>query len=438
MTDLVDGFHAASSRKTFQGKWLTIEKALKSWGLACFPPSRDSIMALAASLKASNFATADSYLYQYRITCERRGFHFDAQMDVLLKDCARSCQRGVGGPCKALSLPFLRLGELNLADDGPWQVGGPVGPSCAVIIGAWFLTREIELSTTRARHLTLGRDELDDDVVKWVLPASKSDQQALGKAMVHGCSCGPRSTCGCPFHAGKAQLARLRRLFPDRFVGDEAALDLPLFPTVAGKAVEKDAMVLTIVEAARKLRHPIANADGSAKVTGHSLRVTGAQGLTKLGVDSWAVQLLGRWGSSTVLEYIKDVPLELSSTWAKRAARRTTLEDVSSVAVPRIVAESRRQADSSLPLPPASASSLVRELEVEQARRSEEVRLPAGIKYLKSSSGVWHKVLPSGRVGPVSSWSTRCGWMFSKSSASFEDALPVGTLHFSKCRKCDL
>ena len=124
-------------------------------------------MALAASLKASGFVTADSYLYQYRLACERKGFGFTTQLDALLKDCARSCQRGVGAPTKALALPFRRLGELDLADDGPWFREGPVGPGCAVVVGSWFLTREIELSTTRASHLTLDTDEQGDPVVKW-------------------------------------------------------------------------------------------------------------------------------------------------------------------------------------------------------------------------------------------------------------------------------
>ena len=282
LDELVDGFHAASSRRTFRGKWATIEKALKSWGVPCFPPSRDSLMALAASLKAGNFVTADSYLYQYRLECERKGHAFSPQLDVLLKDCARSCLRGVGAPTKALALPFRKFVNLKVEDDGPWSVGGPVGPACAVVIGAWFLTREIELSTTRAAHLTLGTDELGDPVVRWQLPASKTDQQALGKAMVHGCACGPAATCGCPYHAGKAQLERLKRLFPGKFVEDRVALDLPLFPSVEGKTVEKEAMVGTIVEATRRLGGQLTNADGTARVSGHSLRVTGAQGLTKL------------------------------------------------------------------------------------------------------------------------------------------------------------
>ena len=62
------------------------------------------------------------------------------------------------------------------------------------------------------------------------------------------------------------------------------------------------------------------------KVAGHSLRVTEAQGLAKLGLDTWAIQLLGRWGSGRVRGYIREVQLERSSLWATEASKRIELE----------------------------------------------------------------------------------------------------------------
>ena len=50
----------------------------------------------------------------------------------------------------------------------------------------------------------------------------------------------------------------------------------PLFPNVRGQVCTKEAMANTIVEAAKFLGAPTANAEG--KVTGHSMRVAGAQG----------------------------------------------------------------------------------------------------------------------------------------------------------------
>ena len=115
-------------------------------------------------------------------------------------------------------------------------------------------------------------------------------------------------------HAMKMQLGRLRRLFPDRWNGAVPDSDLPLFPTIEGEVVTKDAMTATIVEAGKKLGVATSTPDGSSKLTGHSLRVTGAQSLARAGLEVWASQLLGRWGSQSVLGYVREVPLELSST----------------------------------------------------------------------------------------------------------------------------
>ena len=40
-------------------------------------------------------------------------------------------------------------------------------------------------------------------------------------------------------------------------------------------------------------------------------------------MDSWVIQLLGRWGSATVLQYIRDAPLKSSAEWARLASERS-------------------------------------------------------------------------------------------------------------------
>merc|ERR1712194_741824 len=100
------------------------------------------------------------------------------------------------------------------------------------------------------------------------------------------------------------------------------------FPTSDGKVISKERMTETIVESARLLGVALASADGSGRVSGHSLRATGAQGLARAGLDVWAIQLLGRWGSTSVLYYIREVPLELSASWASRAVQQRSLNDM--------------------------------------------------------------------------------------------------------------
>ena len=67
-------------------------------------------------------------------------------------------------------------------------------------------------------------------------------------------------------------------------------------------------MTSTIVGAARRLGMADLP-DGSQRVTGHSLRSTGAQGLVLLGWRTDAVQLMGRWQSEAVKRYTRDAAL---------------------------------------------------------------------------------------------------------------------------------
>ena len=57
------------------------------------------------------------------------------------------------------------------------------------------------------------------------------------------------------------------------------------------------------------LHVPLSTPDGSERVSGHSLRVTGAQGLARLGWDLWAIQLQGRWHSDVVKRYVREAHL---------------------------------------------------------------------------------------------------------------------------------
>ena len=69
-------------------------------------------------------------------------------------------------------------------------------------------------------------------------------------------------------------------------------------------------MAATIRWAATKLNIPCEAPDNSECVSGRSLRVAGAQGLSAAGWDIWTIQLLCRfWVSDTVLQYMREDPL---------------------------------------------------------------------------------------------------------------------------------
>ena len=350
------------------------------------------------------------------------------------------------------------------------------------MLGSWFLAREAELAGARACLLTVLMQ--DSPVVEWALPVSKTDVEALGVARAHACCClgGPPRPL-CPAHAAWDHLLHLRRTFPGRHQGGQPDRDLPLFPDQLGRPVRKELFVATIVRAAELLQVELVSADGSERVSGHSLRPTGAQGLTRLGVDIWAVQLLGRWGSSTVQTYVRDASVSAAAAVARRQAvshnlrtllRSATsdldagasdLEESLAMAVRRLLSEygqadrpstgaeltdavrlaSVTEACSSRGASTASSSSS--SLEECHPRGTGTPDPPVGSGADSSSAegalqvvanqvtGVVHKVV----IGPpcldASSWCTLCGWRFGL-QFGHRQAAGAPAPGAPRCRRC--
>ena len=431
LAKLQEDFYSAAHRRTMAWKWQTIVTALGKWPFQPFPPTIDKIMALGAALKMGGYASAEAYLFYYRTSAERKGFAFDTVMNRALGDVLRSCKRGRGGTSKPTPLPLLRLHELDLHRDDPWTAEGPLGPGCAITLGAWFLAREVELSTARAALVELDVDTKGHPLVRWRLPASKNDQEAVGVARAHGCACSG-SLASCPWHAAHFQLRRLRARFPERFDGDAPHLDLPLFPDAQGRVVTKDAMTATIRTAAEKLGVRLDAADGSARVSGHSLRVSGAQGLARAGVDTWAIQLLGRWGSATVLEYVQAVPLELSSSWARAAAIRQSLDEKLTQQNLHLPV---REGCAAVPVVGVVAEGAALQEALDAERRCASEAEGADV-FVLSEGRIWHRATPAGRAGPSQAWSSVCGWRYAGREVQNTSALPRDLCYKNLCARC--
>ena len=89
----------------------------------------------------------------------------------------------------------------------------------------------------------------------------------------------------CPAHLIFEQMGFLKDRFPGRFTSEGLPdWELPLFPTAGGTVVGKEAMTRTIEFSATALGVELAAPDGSERASGHSLRVTGAQGLLAYGL----------------------------------------------------------------------------------------------------------------------------------------------------------
>ena len=430
--------YAPSNRASVASRLRLCERLLDVWGMHMEPPTPKSVTALGASLKAGRYRSAAVYLSAYKAWALRHGHDWPAPLQQALQDAVRSCERGLGGPVKARALPFARLAELPGGDE-PWSPGGPLRPRNAMVLGAWFLTREIELSAAAAASLELYFSPSGAPQVRFHLPASKSDIMAVGTAREHGCSCVGSPRPSCPAHAAWDQLSFLREKFPAQWQA-AATMSLPLFPSSTGAACTKEAMTATIVRAAGFLGVELAAPDGSERVSGHSLRATGAQGLAAAGVDTWAIELLGRWGGEAVRGYIRDARLADASAMARRVAEAVPLE----VLVRRILASQSGTAPgtaSSAASPSANTAELlpayglgtwIPAVAADMAGAAgvaglaeplaAEVAVTSNLSasgecsgesfVLNSVTGVAHRVLVGFDDSPATTWLASCGWRF--------------------------
>jgi len=444
-----------------------VARILSAWNVEPYPITCQKIEWLGAGLKAGGYRSCQNILSQYRVDGERRGEALDSATLRVFKDVGRSCVRGLGPPLRAAPLPFERLAELQ-GSAAPWTAKGPICPRNVLVTGAWWLLRESELSNLRARMVSLRM--LPRPTISLTLAASKSDQTAAGATRAHACTCQAGSVYhACPAHTVWDQLWALKRRWPQRFAGEVPDWDLPLFPDADGRPVSKAAMVATIVAGARALQVPLRSADALTRISGHSLRCTGAQGLARLGIDTWTIQLLGRWGSAAVQAYVREASAGPEAAAARSSLLRQSLADLASgaavvdsaacidAAVKRTVADAMAQAAPGLAA--ELGASLRRDLSAEIDRRvgaqaadtstsestSESEGPPAQAEVAADPPALYQTTVVASTlsrkqhaiwVGPketsdATSWVTKCGWKFGLTTTARE-----ATAADEHCRKC--
>ena len=328
--DLMHNVYADSAATAVGGRRRCYARMLSLWSLPPLPLTADKVMYLGAGLRAGGYRSASSVLSQYRTDSTRAGSPPDLQAQRAFADAARACRRGQGPPLRALALDVQPLTALT-SDDSPWSASGPVGPRNLLIVGSWWLLREMEASGARAAHAQIVPGT--PLVATLLLPASKTDTAAMGAARAHPCICGSgRPRADCPVHALWDQLLGLRRRFPEHHRQDQPLDSLPLFPTAAGKVVSKAAVVQTILEAANRTGQEKTNADRTLRLSGHTLRATGAQHLARRGLDLISIQLLGRWGSSALLSYVRGAAVSVEAARARGGGSSQTVRDLTRAA----------------------------------------------------------------------------------------------------------
>ena len=260
-----------------------------------------------ALLKKGGYRSARSYLSTIKRLHIEAGHQWTDQHALAMSDARKACERGMGPADQADPLPLddilahdvEALGELAAGKD-MWPAAGL---DAAIISCAWLL-REIESSLAMLSHVEIFDAKAGCTGcgwARWRLPASKTDPQALGVTRALGCSCvfGLGVSRSCPVAAMRRVVAAGRKMCVNQ---GEPEGDGPLIPRRDGKPMSKDNVVAFYQDLATMVKFV-------GRITGHSARVAGAMRMAYALHSEWTIQLFGRWGSSTVLRYVREALL---------------------------------------------------------------------------------------------------------------------------------
>ena len=142
--------------------------------------------------------------------------------------------RGLGPPRQSGPLDLDRLPAcVKWPTECAAIPGGPLNPKAVIIIGSFFMLREIELSLALRRHLWFTGDGPNLCVFLRVA-ASKTDPQAISFTRHWGCLCSVAAGL-YPAHTAKEHVDAMESVFGSQLLDEEG----PLFPTPTGTFASK-------------------------------------------------------------------------------------------------------------------------------------------------------------------------------------------------------
>ena len=305
LQELTGAFSSASSvgpQASLLKTWIQFHDAWFEGTVDAFPLTVLKIYAVAAMLKRGGYRAVDGYLSRAKDAHLEAGFVWDDFLDRAVRRARRAATRGIGPARQSASFDLQAAADrLQTLPATSESSGVPVGGRSLVVAGAFWMLRELELSSAIVADVTVTANPVS---VAWRLPVSKTDVRALGQSRKWDCLCAGDRSIICPAHAIQEQLALLADLF------GEVLPSTPLFPNRAGEVVEKKAVVTFIETVATLLDEPLTDDQGQRRFGGHSLRVTGARHLASIGLEISLIQLMARWSSDVVLRYVAEAPLE--------------------------------------------------------------------------------------------------------------------------------
>ena len=429
--DLVD---APSAHRNRTQRWDTWCELLATYGEDALPVTAAKIRMVAAGLRAGSFRSADPY---FLTACVEHLVTYGHRPGPLVafaaKRFARAVSRGVGP--SSLKESFLiedLVGSMDPPDkSAPRTPQDALWPCAAACLGAWWMTRGIELSAAKFKDVKLLEKS---KTVYWNLPASKTDIKAHGVSRAHRCICvsHPELSEICPFHVFVEYLAFLRATLPD--IDD--LQNLQLFPNGQGGTLSHSATIRMVQTAAYASGDP--RAFDSGRFGEHAIRVSGAQFMSRaLLMEVYLIQLYGRWSSAAVARYVQNAPLTRTAAPPQQTKNSMNIDDIVKLVLEAVNSKQKTfaQAVDQLKKPENedNLKALATEVQTAIAAAGPLPAVRSTVSHTKTK--FTHLVL----VGPsdstdVDDYLSYCGWHFG--SAKYKYNTGCIDAEDSWCQKC--
>ena len=219
---------ANTSKPTYDSQLKAISRIAEAANFELLPITREKVAIIGGALKAANYKSANLYLVRYKRAHVEAGYAINDELLFVLRSAKRAAQRGTGATKKAAVFDVELVAQLEDCVD-PVVTGGPLHPRRFVVMGTWWLLREIEASLIRINQVSLKADGV---TVTLDLPVSKTDPDGRGFVRAHSCPAAGWAACGsqsCPACTVKAQVAARN--------AEGATADEPLFTVARGAAI---------------------------------------------------------------------------------------------------------------------------------------------------------------------------------------------------------
>ena len=404
-------------RESLWRTWCTIAEA---WGHKPIPITRDLAIHMAASFKKGDYRSGRAY---YGRAKEEHvllvGTCVTQDVERTIGQCVRAIERGIG-PSSVKDGFVIELLRPSVMFSTPDKVSKDflftdiLAKIDVVLLGSWWLTRGIEIATTKAHHLWADRAT---KTAYWTLPVQKNDTSGACVTRPHRCCCDTTFEPLCPYHAALRHLDRLDKAFPEQ---DHPRTDLPLCPNADGAHLS-DKDIIDIMHCVIQLTNTALTRPGPAdkplqRFGKHVLRVSGSQLMARAGIELFIIQLIGRWGSMAIARYVQEAHLSGGLNVAK-----LTMNGLDSI-----------QSDHKiLPVSNMSSDSLIDTIEKIVDRKFKE-----GRKWIGNPES--HKAhLPAIDETVVQSiyWHTKCGkWYYGRGQNHV--GMADVKLPYTECKSC--